>query len=70
VAAFKHDFAKEVPGHSIDPVKLTLVSAEWTGVRILLEPVSFAIAAERFFTNDAFNWIFEYVVADTANQLG
>lgn len=69
MAAFEHDFAKEVPCHSIHPIKLTFISAKWTSIWILLEPVSFAIAAERFFTNDAFDRIFEHIIADTADQL-
>jgi hypothetical protein len=58
VAAFEHDLAQEVPGHSIYTIKLTLIPAKWTSIWILLEPVSFAITAEGFFTNDAFDWIF------------
>ena len=58
VTAFEHDFAKEVSGHSIHTVKLTFISAKWASIWVLLEPVSFAIAAERFFTDNALDWIF------------
>ena len=68
VTAPEHQLAEKVSGHSIYPIKLTLVSAEWTGVWILLEPVSLAVPAKRFFTNNTLNWIFQNVVADTTDK--
>jgi len=38
------NFAQEVPCHSVHPIELTLVSAKWTGVWVLIEPVCFAVA--------------------------
>jgi len=42
--ALELEFAKQVSGHPIDFIELTLVPAEWTRVRILREPSCFAIA--------------------------
>lgn len=43
VTAPEHQLAEKVSGHSIYPIKLTLVSAEWTGVWILLEPMGLTV---------------------------
>ena len=45
VAAPEHQLTEKVSGHSIHPIKLTLISAEWAGVWILLEPVGLAVTA-------------------------
>ena len=45
MTAFKHNFTEQVPCHSIDPIELTFISTEWTGVGVLLKPMSLAIAA-------------------------
>jgi len=68
VTAPEHQLAEKVSGHSIYPIKLTLVSAEWAGVWILLEPMSLAVTTQRFFTNNALDWIFQNVVADTTDE--
>ena len=69
VAAPEHQLAEEVSGHSIHPIKLTFVSAEWAGVGVLLKPVSFTIPAQWLFTNDALNRIFQNIITDTADEL-
>jgi len=68
VTAPKHQLAEKVSGHSIYPIKLTLVSAEWAGVWILLEPMGLAVTTQRFFTNNTLDWIFQNVVADTTDE--
>ena len=50
MAAPKLNFTKQIPGHSVDSVELTLVPTERTGVGILLEPMIFAVAAQRLLT--------------------
>lgn len=67
VAASELDFAKQVPSHTIDPVKLTLVAAKWTGVRILHEPMSFAISAKWLFTCLALDGVLQNVVANSTD---
>jgi hypothetical protein len=51
VATSELDLAQKIPSHPVYAVKLALISAERASVWILLEPMSFAIAAQRFFTN-------------------
>lgn len=70
MTTFEHNFAQKIPGHPVHPVELTFVSAKRTGIRILLEPMGLALAAQRFLAGFAFNWVFENVIANTANQLG
>lgn len=43
VAAFELQLAKQIPGHSVYTIELTLFSAVRTGVWILLEPLVLAI---------------------------
>jgi len=44
MAASKLKFAEEIPGHPIDPIKLTFVPAVGASIWILLKPVSFTIS--------------------------
>ena len=69
MTAFKHNFTEQVSSHSIDPVELTFISTEWTGVGVLLEPMSLAIAAKRFLTCFALNRVFKNVVANSTDEL-
>lgn len=68
MATLELDFTKKIPGHSVYSIKLTFISAKWTGIRILLKPVIFTIAAKRFFTSLAFNWIFKDVITNSTNK--
>lgn len=67
MAASELNFTKQIPRHPIDPVKLTFVSAIWTRVWILAEPMSFAVTAKRLFTILALDGILKDVVADAAD---
>ena len=69
MAALKLYLAKQISCHSIHSVKLTFVSAKWACVWVSLEPLGLTIAAERLFANNAFDWIFEHIVANSTNEL-
>ena len=70
VAASEHEFAEKIPCHSIYPIKLTFVSTEWAGVRVLLKPVGFAVTTQGLFTNNTFDWVLQNIIADTTDELG
>lgn len=70
VTAPEHELAEEVPRHSVHAVKLTLVPAEWASVRVLLKPVSFAVAAQWLFANNAFYRVLKDIVADPTDKFG
>lgn len=70
MAALELDFAQQVPCHSINSIELTLFPAVGACVWILLEPMILAVDAERLLADFALNWVFEHVVADSANQFG
>ena len=59
--------AEQVPGHPIHSVELALVPAVRARVRILHEPVSFAIAAKWLLAVLALDGIFENIVADSTD---
>ena len=67
MTAAKLNFAKEIPGHSVNSIELTLVAAEWACVWILLEPVSLAVSTQWLFANNAFDRIFQDIVANSTN---
>ena len=60
---------EKVASDPIHAIKLRLVAAVGAGVRVLLEPESFASAADRLLTILALEGILQYIVANAANQL-
>ena len=69
VAALKHQLAQQISGHAVHSVELTLLSTEWTGVGVVLEPVVLAVAAQRLLALLALDWVLQHVVADATNEL-
>ena len=69
VAALEFYFCQQIPGDSIDLIKLRVRATERAMIRILSEPVSLAVGAYGFLADLALEWVLEYVVADAAYQL-
>jgi hypothetical protein len=67
MAASELDLTEQIPRHPIDSVKLALLSAIRTRVRILHEPVSFAVTAKRLLAILALDGVLQDVVADAAD---
>jgi hypothetical protein len=69
VDTLKSYLAKQVSGDSVDLVELGVASAEGTVVRILREPLHFAVRADGFLAHLAFQWVLEDIVANSADEL-
>ena len=69
MATPKLNLMQQISGHAINSVKLRLFPAEWACIRVLLEPVELAVAAQRLLTVFALNGVFKYVVTNWTDQL-
>ena len=67
--ALELDLRQEISRHAVDSIKLTLLAAVRTSVRVLLEPLILAITAQRLLASFALDWVFENIVADSADKL-
>ena len=69
VAAAKHELAQEISRHAVHPIKLALIPAVRARIGVLHEPVRFTVTAQGFFTILAFDWVFENIIANAADEL-
>lgn len=69
MCAPEQELGQQIASHTIDAIKLRLLATVRARVRVLLEPVRLAVAAQRLLARLTFNWILEHVVANATDQL-
>ena len=69
VRAAEHQFRKKIARHTVHAIKLTLLAAVGTRVRVLLEPVRLAVTAQRLLACFALNRVLEHIITDATDEL-